>query len=58
MINSAMLLLNKAVVEPVDLANKALAVFQIFLKIFLVHLVRAVSAKVEGMICATMLLLT
>ena len=48
----------QAVVELADLVNKALVVSQIFLKIFLVHLVRAVSAKAEGMICATMLLLT
>ena len=55
MINLGMPLLNKEAVELVDLDNRGLVVFQIFLKIFLEHLARVVSAKAEGMICATML---
>ena len=55
MINLGMPLLSKVVAELADLDNRGLVVFQIFLKIFLEHLVRVVSAKAEGMICATML---
>jgi hypothetical protein len=48
-----MLLLNRVAVELVGLDSRALVDFQIFLKIYLVPLVKVGNAKVEAMTYVT-----